>query len=101
MGIQGQFGLTFTEARLLGILVNSNKPSRAYIMDCLYSHRIAHPDIKILDVLVCKLRKKLSLHDIKIETYHGRGYWLSAETKERLLSFIEPVSEFTESVVAI
>lgn len=35
------------------------------------------PEIKIVDVLVCKIRKKLEGLNVKIETMWGRGYRMS------------------------
>jgi two-component system cell cycle response regulator CtrA len=43
------------------------------------------PELKIIDVFICKLRKKLSLASgglRHIETVWGRGYALTRETAE-------------------
>ena len=50
---------------------------------------IDEPEIKIIDVFVCKLRKKLanaSGGKNYIETVWGRGYVLRAPTDELLIS---------------
>ena len=38
------------------------------------------PELKIIDVMICRLRKKLG--DIEIETVRGSGYRLTAEASE-------------------
>lgn len=86
MGIRGAFLLTSHEGRLLSILMERDKPSRPEIMGALYSHKLFPPESKILEVMVCHIRKKLARHDISIETYHGRGYWLTPETKAKISS---------------
>lgn len=50
--------------------------SREQLLSDLYWREADDPEIKIIDVFICKLRKKLSPLDIKIETAWGRGYRL-------------------------
>jgi two-component system cell cycle response regulator CtrA len=44
-------------------------------------HKQDEPDIKIVDVFVCKMRRKLKPYRIIIQTDWGRGYFLPAESK--------------------
>lgn len=39
------------------------------------------PEIKIIDVFVCKMRKKLEPIGIRIDTLWGRGYALAVNSK--------------------
>jgi two-component system cell cycle response regulator CtrA len=41
------------------------------------------PEIKIIDVFVCKLRKKMEIFGVKIETIWGRGYYMTPEMKAK------------------
>ena len=49
--------------------------AKAALMDALYFDR-AHeePDPKIVDILVCKIRKKIAGSGYLIETVWGQGY---------------------------
>lgn len=51
--------------------------SKDVILDRLYQLDVDDPpEIKIIDVFVCKLRKKLAPLGLKIGTAWGRGYYL-------------------------
>lgn len=41
----------------------------------------AEPEIKIIDVYVCKIRKKIAPLGIRIDTAWGKGYALAADRK--------------------
>jgi DNA-binding response OmpR family regulator len=43
------------------------------------------PEIKIVDVFVCKLRKKLKPLGVRIDTAWGRGYALAADAKPTII----------------
>lgn len=45
-------------------------------------------DIKIVDVFICKLRKKLKWHDITIKTLHQYGYFLEPEDRAKTLHLL-------------
>lgn len=70
--------LTKTEQRLLARLMQSagNMVTREYLMDAIYFDRHNEPVVKIIDVYVCKLRKKLQGSQYVIENVHGQGYRL-------------------------
>lgn len=75
--------LTPIEARLLEHLTacRGRISSKEGIMCALYSDRVDEPEIKIVDVLVCKIRKKLDF-DVgtsAIKTEWARGYRLTPE----------------------
>lgn len=43
------------------------------------------PEIKIVDVLICKIRKKLEPLGIRIDTVWGKGYVLAMSAKPRVI----------------
>jgi len=72
----GQYGLSKFEARLAELLFS--RPGHIFtpanIMDALYFDKHGEPDVKIVDVWACKLRKKLKGSQYRIENAWGRGY---------------------------
>lgn len=65
------------------LALNSNKViSKDAIYDAVYGASIDQPFDKVIDVYICKLRKKIAMAADSgwqyIETVHGRGYKLSA-----------------------
>jgi len=60
--------------------------SKGAAMDALYSTRPdQEPEAKIVDVFICKLRKKIEPLGIFIDTSWGNGYALRAETRPVLV----------------
>lgn len=87
-------GLTMAEARVLGCISTSPEgASKIKIYAALYADRIDEPpEPKIVDVLVCKIRKKLAAQEIDIETVWGWGYRLPPLSRERLQQIREALS---------
>lgn len=82
------FGLTAKEAKVLGLLSKVPMATKEAIMSTLYFDRPNDmPEIKIVDVFVCKLRRKLEAFEIEVETVWGRGYSLSAQGKAKLAEY--------------
>jgi len=87
------FRLTPHELRLLFVLLSRPEGvSKNAIMDCLYDHGYSSgevPEIKIVDVYICKIRKKLrfaKLSGATIETVWGKGYRiLPGPNRDRLM----------------
>jgi len=72
-----EWQLTAHEARLFAFLTTRDVATKPAIMQALYSDRADEdPEIKIVDVFVCKLRKKVKPFGVDIETVWGRGYSL-------------------------
>ncbi len=87
-----EFGFTGAEARLFGLLTRVELVTKEKAMFALYATRIdAEPEIKIIDVFVCKMRKKLEPYKIEINTVWGQGYRLSPETKARVRQMLDPL----------
>ena len=78
------FDLTPQEAICLGVLLSNKAPRRSTFMAALYSDR-ADEDVepKIIDVFICKMRKKLKPLGIEIENQWGEGYAMPEMSKAR------------------
>ncbi|UUV44268.1 helix-turn-helix DNA binding domain protein [Rhodobacter phage RcMcLean] len=80
-----EFGFTPKEARLFVIL--SNNPGKVFSKETLI-RRLYHgqsedevPELKIVDVFICKMRKKLPA-DFQITTHWGEGYSFHVQKQE-------------------
>lgn len=77
-----EWRLTPSEARVFAHLTTRDKCTKDSIMAAMYSDRIdVEPEIKIVDVFICKLRRKLNPYDVTITTIWGSGY--SLENREQ------------------
>jgi two-component system cell cycle response regulator CtrA len=83
-------GLTTHEARLFGALLKRPVWTKEQLLFALYSgrHDDEQPEIKIIDVYVCKARKKLARWGIEIETLWGQGYRLAPDMRTKALALI-------------
>lgn len=78
--------LTPAEVRVFGVLVNRELATKDAVMASLYSDRVTgDEDVnpKIVDVFICKIRKKVKPFGIDIRTVWGHGYSLDAVTRSR------------------
>lgn len=79
-----EWGLTQQETRVFGTLVNREVATKDAVMAALYSDRAGaegEVEPKIVDVFVCKIRKKLKPFGIEIRTVWGQGYALKADIR--------------------
>jgi hypothetical protein len=75
--------LTPAEATILGCLMLRNFASKAFIYHALYGDDLnGGPDPKILDVYICRIRKKVE----GISTIWGRGFSLSEESRAKIVA---------------
>lgn len=80
-----EYGLTRQEARVFGVLVSRPLATKSAIMAALYDERGADwAEPKIVDVLVCKIRKKLAPFGIEILTRWGEGYFIADDMRQQL-----------------
>ena len=83
-----EFSLTKHERVMLGAMYNRPGEiiTKESFIDIMYGMRAEAeiPQPKIVDVFICKLRKKLAIHDIPIETVWGVGYRISVPTRDIL-----------------
>lgn len=78
------FGLTKTEQLIFGALVHRDVVSKDQLMTLVYGLKSQPPDEKIIDVMVCKMRKKLTHLGIAINTNWGTGYSIPPESKMKV-----------------
>lgn len=71
-----EWRLTPTEAGILAALIARPLATKDFIMLQIYDGR-DEAEPKIVDVFICKMRKKLAPHGIDILTQWGVGYHLS------------------------
>lgn len=75
-----EWRLTPSEARVFSHLTTREVATKQSIMLAIYSDRLDEPEIKIVDVFICKMRKKLLPFGVVIETVWGIGYALKSRT---------------------
>lgn len=76
-----EFALTRNESIIFGMLLKNQLVRRIAVMDALYMHKQDEAEIKIVDVWVCKIRKKMKPYGITITVQWGQGYFMPAESK--------------------
>lgn len=74
-----EWGLTASEARVFSHLTTRDVATKSSIMAALYSDRPDEGDVepKIVDVFVCKMRRKIAKFGVEILTVWGQGYTLA------------------------
>ena len=88
--LQMRWRLTPREAQLLGAMhaIGGKVLSKQSALTALYSNQMDEPEIKIVDVFLCKVRKKMNNGEVRkgkfgsanqqyIETIWGTGYRLT------------------------
>lgn len=80
------FKVTRLEAAILSVLLKRSEVTKTQLHLVVEQNRPSEgreeTDIKMVDVIICHLRKKLSRHGIKIETIWGIGYLVSPAQRE-------------------
>lgn len=90
-----ELGLTPQEKIVFTTLRNHDGTcSKQYIMDMLYSLRPNDvAEEKIIDVYICKIRKKIKEFGLTIETVWGQGYVMPAASKGILANWGQELEE--------
>ena len=86
------FKISRTQAVVLLALMARPYAPRPYLHLALqqFRHDTAHEtEIKMVDVVVCHLRKRLKAFDITIETVWGAGYHLTEESRDTIQNALE------------
>lgn len=93
------FGLTPTEGKIMSLLGARDTATRAQLMTAVLSDRLPgkEPEMKIVDVFVCKIRKKLKPFGIEITSLWGRGYRLAPEMKAKVAGYLTAQSQMPEA----
>lgn len=83
---QRLFKVTKTEAVMLNLLLKRNEATKVQLHNAIEQAKAgagAEPtEQKIIDVFICKMRRKLKPYNIEIETIWGTGYMISREHRE-------------------
>ena len=74
-------GLTRQESIIFGLLLKNPLMSKELAISTMYLHKQDEADAKIVDVYICKLRKKLKPYKIDVQTQWGQGYFITREHK--------------------
>ena len=84
------FGLTESESKIVSLLVKRGSATKEQLLTVVTRDVTGNlpPDIKIVDVYVCKIRKKLQPFGIKIETMWGRGYAMTPESRQSVTRYL-------------
>jgi two-component system cell cycle response regulator CtrA len=78
-----EWKLTETEERLMRVLMAREYATKDTILAALYWDKDEPGDEKMIDVLVCRIRKKIKRFGIDIKTHWGRGFYLPTEVRSR------------------
>jgi hypothetical protein len=85
------FGVTQQQACLLLVLIKRREVTRKMLHGVIESRR-PHPKVetepKIVDVVICKLRKKLEPLGLRIETVWSCGYFMPADHRKTALTML-------------
>ena len=82
------FGLTPSGARVLVKLLETERTSREALHVALSRTSDPASDIKIVDVAICGMRKRLEKFGIEIVTLRAYGFQLSTEHRRRALDLL-------------
>lgn len=82
-----EFQVTGQEGNILGMLLKHDICSKQMLHTAISLNKYSmddETDIKIVDVMICKLRKKLEPFEFKIETRWGFGYYMPSEDRKEI-----------------
>jgi len=86
------FKITRLESAILSLLLKRAQATREQLHHAIKQPRPGQnreeTEPKIVDVVICHMRKKLKPHDIKIETVWGIGYLITATDRERAITIL-------------
>jgi cysteine synthase len=72
------------EAYLRAVFSHKHVATKEYLLSAVYGGR-DEPNLKIVDVIICHIRRKLGIHRESVRTVWGRGY-----AAHRAYSLAEP-----------
>lgn len=97
------FGVTQQQACLLLVLIKRREVTRKMLHGVIESRR-PHPKVetepKIVDVVICKLRKKLEPLGLKIETVWSCGYFMPTDHRKTALAMLNKFLDQPNAVMA-
>lgn len=87
------FRVTRLQARLLSVLIRRPEATKQMLHQVVEQSRDPtkeSTDMKIVDVVICHLRKRLKPFALDIETIWSCGYCMSADTRRRAVQMLQP-----------
>jgi two-component system cell cycle response regulator CtrA len=79
-----EWNLTESEERVMRVMISREFATKEAISAALYWDKDEPSDaIKTIDVMVCRIRRKLKPYGIDIKTHWGRGFYLPAEIRRQ------------------
>ena len=91
--LKSRLELTNKESMIVATLIRHGRASKDRLYFALYGQNDDPPDAKIIDVFVCKIRKKLP-EGVEIKTIWGAGY-------EMHLASIEALHDIAETQILV
>lgn len=92
-----KFGLTRSEFVIFGALMSREIVSETSIRILLYSDRPDdEPECKVINVFICRMRKRLRAHDATIGNNSGVGWFIPAADKTRLRAILSTMEHDNE-----
>ncbi len=95
------FKVTHQQASLLSVLIRRNEVSKGMMHQIIEkargSNKDDQTDPKMVDVVICNLRKRLKGTPLKIETMWGCGYFMKPENRKLAL---ELIGDYANAAVA-
>lgn len=91
------FKVTASQAVVLATLLTRDACKKEQLLNAVQQHRLSkanlptdlsEPQLKLIDVMICHLRKKLKPHGVKIETVWGSGYSISRQQRDIAMALI-------------
>lgn len=84
--LPNEFGLTQTEMKCVGAILRRGCINQEAIYAAIYGSKPDNeqPDIKIIDVYICKIRKKLKARGYVLKNLFGIGYYFEGKDREAL-----------------
>jgi hypothetical protein len=95
MALARRFHLTPLQAKMFAALIAREECSKAL----LHSFGDENTDVKIVDVVICHLRKRLKEFGLDISTVRSFGYFMRAEHQElaKKLLYVEPTAPLVQA----
>ena len=91
------FRATPLEAALLAVLLRRDQVTKTQLHIVIEQNRPSEnreeTDPKMVDVMICHLRKKLKLHKIEITTMWGLGYRIETSHRVKAVAMLQPPEE--------
>lgn len=98
------FRTTRLEAAILAVMLKRNEVTKQQLHLVIEQTRPGEnreaTDPKMVDVIICHLRKKLRKHDLEIETVWGIGYLIPTADREAAIVILQNFVRQTEPKVA-